>query len=177
MAYAAMTRRLGDLTLYNVDLALLVFRLAEAGVEDATTLLSIEKRVGVSRIYEPRVTLADALKEIAENSLYFITLADKPIGTASFRQHADGTVYIGNVSVDPQYRNNGVARAAMTFLLNKTKHATRLELVTHPDNNPALNLYHSLGFTLEATIGNYFGDGEPRVRLVRVSAPPNPTGN
>jgi ribosomal protein S18 acetylase RimI-like enzyme len=150
---------------HNVDLALLVFRLAETTVEDAIALLDIEKRVGIPRIYEPRVTLEEARKEIAENSLYFITLADKPIGTASFRQHADGAVYIGNVAVDPLYRNNGIARSAMEFLLNKAKYATRLELVTHPDNNPALNLYHSLGFTIEATIDNYFGDGEPRVRL------------
>jgi ribosomal protein S18 acetylase RimI-like enzyme len=153
---------------YNVDRALLVFRLTTASVGDAIALLDIEKRVGVPRIYDPRETLEEALKEIAENSLYLITLGDKPIGTASFRQHADGAVYIGNIAVDPLYRNNGIARAAMEFLLNKTKHATRLELVTHPDNHPALKLYRSLGFTIEATIDNYFGDGEPRVHLVRL---------
>jgi ribosomal protein S18 acetylase RimI-like enzyme len=160
-----------------VDRTLLVFRLAEASVEDATTLLDIEKRVGVPRIYEPRLTLEDTLKEIAENCLYFITLEGKPIGTASFRQHAEGTVYIGNIAVDPLYRSNGIARAAMEFLLNKTNHATRLELVTHPDNTAALSLYRSLGFMIEASIGNYFGDGEPRVRLFRMQPPPNPTGS
>jgi ribosomal protein S18 acetylase RimI-like enzyme len=58
----------------------------------------------------------------------------------------------------------------MIFLVGQLGDAVRLELVTHPENDHALRLYGSLGFKVEEEISNYFGDGEPRVKLVRLPA-------
>lgn len=131
-------------------------------------LLDLEKRVAVPRIYEPRVRIEDAINEIETNTLYFIKYCDQIIGSASFRMQDDGSAYIGNVAVDPLYRRQGVARSAMKFLIGHLGHAARLELVTHPENRHALRLYASLDFRTEAEIANYFGDGEPRVKCVRL---------
>ena len=92
---------------------------------------------------------------------------DRIIGSASFRVQDDGSAYIGNMAVDPIYRRQGVARATMNFLIGQLAHVVRLELVTHPENDHALRLYASLGFKIETEISNYFGDGEPRLKLVR----------
>ena len=140
-----------------------------ATIENAAALLDLEQRVTVPKIYEPRVEIEDAIKEIQSNTFYFIKHRDRIIGSASFRLQDDGSAYIGNMAVDPIYRRQGVARAAMNFLVAQLGHAVRLELVTHPDNDHALRLYVSLGFKTEAEIGNYFGDGEPRVKLVRLA--------
>lgn len=137
--------------------------------EDAAALLDLEKRVAVAKIYEPRVKIEDAIGEIRANTFYFIKHRDRVIGSASFRVRDDGSAYIGNLAVDPIYRRQGVARATMSFLIGQLAHAVRLELVTHPENHHALRLYASLGFKIEAEISNYFGDGEPRVKLVRWS--------
>lgn len=53
----------------------------------------------------------------------------------------------------------------MLFILEKCKGADRVDLVTHPENRSALELYSSLGFKVEARQENYFGDGEPRLVL------------
>jgi ribosomal protein S18 acetylase RimI-like enzyme len=139
-----------------------------ATADDASALLELEKRVAVPKIYEPRVKIEDAVNEIEANTFYFIKYRDRIIGSASFRLQDDGSAYIANVAVDPHYRRQGVARATMNFLMGTLGHAARLELVTHPENRHALRLYESLDFRTEAEIANYFGDGEPRVKLVRL---------
>jgi ribosomal-protein-alanine N-acetyltransferase len=58
----------------------------------------------------------------------------------------------------------------MSFILEKCKGTDRIDLVTHPENKNALQLYMSLGFKVESRRENYFGDGEPR--LVLVLTPP-----
>lgn len=139
-----------------------------ATVEDAAELLDLEQRVAVPKIYEPRVKIEDATREIRSNTFFFIKHRDRIIGTASFRLQDDGSAYIGNMAVDPIYRRQGVARAAIDFLVKQLADTVRLELVTHPENDHALRLYGSLGFKVEAEIDNYFGDGEPRLKLVRL---------
>jgi ribosomal protein S18 acetylase RimI-like enzyme len=138
-----------------------------ATVEDASALLDLEQRVAVPKIYEPRVKIEDAIAEIQSNTFFFIRYRDRIIGSASFRMQDDGSAYIGNMAVDPIYQRHGVARAAMDFLVKQLGDTVRIELVTHPGNCRALRLYGSLGFKVEAEIDNYFGDGEPRVKLVR----------
>ena len=55
----------------------------------------------------------------------------------------------------------------MRYILEKTKGARRIDLVTHPENENALRLYASLGFKVESRLENYFGDGEPRLALAK----------
>jgi ribosomal-protein-alanine N-acetyltransferase len=138
-----------------------------ATIEDAAALLDLEQRVAVPKIYEPRVKIDDAIKEIQSTTFYFIKHRNRIIGSASFRLEDDGSAYIGNMAVDPIYRRQGVARATMNFLVGQLGDAVRLELVTHPENDHALRLYGALGFKVEAEISTYFGDGEPRIKLVR----------
>jgi ribosomal-protein-alanine N-acetyltransferase len=138
-----------------------------ATIEDASALLDLEQRVAVPKIYEPRVKIEDAIAEIQSNTFFFIRCQGRIIGSASFRMQDDASAYIGNMAVDPVYRRQGIARAAMNFLINQLGDTVRVELVTHPGNCRALQLYGSLGFKMVAQIDNYFGDGEPRVKLVR----------
>ena len=62
------------------------------------------------KIYEPRVKIEDAIKEIQSNAFYFIKHRDRTVGSASFRLQDDGSAYIGNMAVDPIYRRQGVGR-------------------------------------------------------------------
>ena len=96
------------------SIASIIFERATA--KDATALLDLEKRVAVPKSYEPRVKIEDAIHEIEANTFYFIRYRDRIIGSASFRMQGDGSAYIGNVAVDPLYRRQGVARAAMAMV-------------------------------------------------------------
>ena len=75
--------------------------------------------------------------------------------------------YISYMVVDPAYQGRGVARKALISVLEELKGKRRIELVTHPDNAKALKLYQSLGFIVEGRKENYYGDGEPRLMLVK----------
>jgi ribosomal protein S18 acetylase RimI-like enzyme len=136
-----------------------------ATVYDVETLVAFERNVADPRIYGPTLDIQGARQEITKNTFYFIKKGDVVLGTVAYRAASDHSVYVSNVAVDPKYRRQGIARAAMSFILEKCKGATRIDLVTHPENESANQLYISLGFKVESRQGNYFGDGEPRLVL------------
>lgn len=135
--------------------------------KDVDAFLALEQQVAVPKIYNPITTTESALEEIQDNELFFIKLDGQNIGTVASQIKPDGSAYISNVSVVPGYRGQGIARSAMNFILDRVKAASRIWLVTHPENVPALTLYKSLGFVVEKQVENYYGDGEPRLVLAK----------
>lgn len=138
-----------------------------ADAADAAALIALERRVAVPRLYEARTSIGEILREIVANSFYLIRNEDGLVGTVSFRALDTNAVYIGNMAVVPSARRRGIARGALRFVFDRTSDAKRWELVTHPENEPAIGLYRSAGFRSVDVIDNCFGDGEPRIRLVR----------
>ena len=138
--------------------------------KDASIFIALERKVKNPKQYAPTLDTEAAIEQITRNKLYFIKRNSTIVGMAAYRLTPEGSVYISNVNVDPGYQREGLARAAMMFLLEKNKDARRIDLVTHPENEAAMGLYMSLGFKLETRKENYFGDGEPRVVLARENA-------
>ncbi len=136
---------------------------------DAQAFLAFDAAAAVPKIYNPITTMEDALEEIRDHELYFVHEEGKNIGTISYQIKEDESAYISNMAVLPEYRGKGIARKAMEFVLEKVKGAPRIWLVVHPENEVALHLYESLGFVEEERIENYYGDGEPRVEMGRMS--------
>jgi len=138
-----------------------------ATAKHAETFVALQERSTDLKLYGPVGGLQEALREITENILYLLCLHGDFVGSAAYRVRPDGSVYISNVVVDPEYRRRGLARAALSYILEINKEKPRADLVTHPENAPALRLYLSLGFKVESRRENFFGDGEPRLVLVR----------
>ena len=145
-------------------------RFRRADATSAQAILALERRVSLPRIYEARTSIGEVLKEIVANSFFLIEDTERIIGSISFRPLEPTGVYIGNMAVDPAARRRGTARAALQFVFDRTRGASRWELVTHPDNSAAIMLYTSAGFAAGETLENYFGDGQPRMRMVRLGA-------
>jgi ribosomal protein S18 acetylase RimI-like enzyme len=142
-------------------------RLCRVRAADAEEFLRLEQNLDARRLYHPATTRQDALREIRRTRLYFLKLGEELAGTAAYRRREDGTVEISNLAVQPAYRGRGIARQAMEKLLAMNRGAPRLDLITHPENAAALALYLSLGFTVRKSLPDCFGDGEPRLQLVR----------
>jgi ribosomal protein S18 acetylase RimI-like enzyme len=140
-----------------------------ANTEDAATLVAFEQRVADPKLYGPPRDLQRALTEITHNTFFFIKKGDTLLGTVAYCRRPLQTVYVSNLAVDPLYRELGVARAAMLFIVEKCTGNTRIELAVHPDNQIALRLYTSLGFKIQSRHENYFDDGEPRLLLVSIT--------
>lgn len=134
---------------------------------DVDEFLALEKKVSIPKIYNPITSVDDALEEIRDNELFFIKKGSVTVGTIAYQMKPDGTTYISNMSVLPEYRGQGIARMGMEMILEIIGSTHRIWLVTHPENSKALNLYKSLGFVSEKQVENYYGDGEPRLVLAK----------
>jgi len=76
-------------------------------------------------------------------------------------------VYLSGLAIMPQFQGKGIARQAIKMILEKLKDVELIDLMTHPENEKAINLYSSLGFKKTGEkYQNYFGDGEPRIKMV-----------
>jgi ribosomal protein S18 acetylase RimI-like enzyme len=156
MYRVSMTQKAEQLTFVRATLA------------DAERLAAHELRVADPRLYGPPLDRAGCAREITTSVLYFVEIGGALAATAAWKVRDDGSAYLCNIAVDPDFRRRGIARAATLFLLDKAKECARIDLVTHPDNVAAITLYRSLGFVIENRKENYFGDGEPRVVMLRV---------
>ncbi len=139
----------------------------EAAARDVEIFRALERNAADPKTWGPLSTNESALREIGENTLYFIKRGNAVLGMAAYRVRPDGSVYISNVAIDPAFRRQGLARSAMEHILRMNASAPRIDLVTHPENHNALRLYVSLGFAVESRKEDYFGDGEPRLVLAR----------
>jgi [ribosomal protein S18]-alanine N-acetyltransferase len=129
------------------------------------------RKVADSKLYGQPLDYEGAVREITQNSFYFVKRGSAVVGTVAFRRTAKRSFYISNVAVLPEFRRQGIAKSAVLFVLGKCVGAQRVELAVHPENQIALKLYMSLGFVIESCKENFFGDGEPRLILVLLKKP------
>jgi len=132
------------------------------------TLAMMEKSAA-SEVYVPYTTESE-IKHYLENSkVFFIILDQAKIGSISYEIKADNSIYFDGLIVLPEYRQKGIATAAMKKVLETLKNHQALSLVVHPKNTPAILVYLKAGFIIKEWRENPFGDGEPRLFLLRTN--------
>jgi ribosomal protein S18 acetylase RimI-like enzyme len=79
--------------------------------------------------------------------------------------------WILGVAVEPSAQGAGIGRALTEAVLERmeARGVRSVSVTVHPDNPAALALYRSLGFEPERSEADYFGEGKPRVLLLRSS--------
>lgn len=135
--------------------------------KDVDKYLEIESKVMNSKTYSGISDKKEALNEFRNNVIYFIKSGNKVIGTTEYELKNKNKAYLSGTAIDPDYQNNGIGRLAMEFRLKKLKKMKTIEVVTHPENNRMLTLLLKSGFKIKSWKDNYFGDGEPRLFLVK----------
>lgn len=138
----------------------------EASISDIPVLLELEKSVADTNTYSPMLEKDEWEEELQKGKVYLIEKNNAVIGNLSYERKEDAHIYISGLVISPTFQGQGVAREVLTNLLAELKDVKRIDLVTHPDNHAALQLYQSLGFVIESRKENYYGDGEPRLVLV-----------
>ncbi len=134
--------------------------------KDVDEFFVLDQKVSVPRMYNPNETVEKALAEIRDNELFFIKKGAQAVGMIAYQAKPDGSIYISNMGVLPEYRGEGIARTAIEMILKIIGSVPRIWLVVHPEN-VALNLYKSLGFVEEKRVENYYGDDEPRLVMAK----------
>lgn len=140
--------------------------LKRAATKDVDIYLALEKSLGEQKLYAVFSQKDEAIKELKNCVVYFIVEEDETIGYISYEMKGKDHAYLSGIVVKPEYQGRGFAREAMKMILEKLKNIKTIDLVTHPDNARAIKIYESFGFKKVESYENYFGDGEPRIRLV-----------
>jgi ribosomal protein S18 acetylase RimI-like enzyme len=140
--------------------------LKPATLNDWTEIAKIEKLAN-SKTYSARVEEKEIKDFINDDFVFLIKSQNTVVGLVSFEVLKKKTAHCNGLVNYPKFRGKGFGNKAMTMVLKKMCKYPRVELVVHPHNNPAIGLYLSLGFIIEAWKDNYFGDDEPRLMMVK----------
>jgi len=127
---------------------------------------SIEQEVSDGKLFKAYTEESEAREYLRKSTVYAVQLDEKPIGTISYELKDKDHAYIDSMTIIPDYQGKGYASQALDFIFNQIKDIKTVDLVTHPHNVKALQIYFKHGFIIDGWIDNYFGDGEPRVKLV-----------
>ena len=140
--------------------------LIRATIQDVQKLLEIEKTTIGLKLYSGYFNEKEVEEYVKNSIVYLIKNDGDVVGSISYdvidSNHAD----ISGLVIKPEFQKKGFAKKAMELLFDKLKDYKKLTLCVHPDNH-ALKLYESFGFKAESRKENYFGDGEPRVLMIK----------
>lgn len=147
-----------------------MINLRKATVDDLKTLVLIEKSLLNLKTYSALVTEDEWKKELSKSVVYLIKKDGAVVGNISYELKENNHAYLSGFAIMPEFQGQGIGREVLRKILEELKDMDRIDLVTHPHNTSAIMLYLSLGFIIEAWKDNYFGDGEPRIVLVKIKS-------
>ncbi len=141
--------------------------LRRAIAEDVDDILAVEKSLDGAKIYSALTDRNEILEAISSSFFYVILRNAKIIGDVSYEMKDENHAHISGLALTPEFQGRGIAKQAIKMILEKLKDVNVIDLVTHPENERSINLYASFGFKKEGEPKeNYFGDGQPRIRMV-----------
>lgn len=145
----------------------LIITLRPATPVDVDVLLALKQKMSGVRTYSATTDPEEQRSELQDTTTYLIEKDGVVVGSISYEIKSEGHVYLSDLVIDPEYQGQGLGREALIRVLKELEHNERIDLVTHPENSAALQLYLSLGFQVESRKEDYYGDGEPRLVLVK----------
>ena len=140
--------------------------LRKADNSDIDELIEIERGVAGTKIYVPMLSHDEWLVALDIGAVYLIEKDKTIVGNISYEKKSPGRVRISGLVISRKFQGQHLGRQALAQVMEELKDIKRIDLDVHPDNERALKLYQSFGFTEESRKENFYGDGEPRLILV-----------
>jgi ribosomal-protein-alanine N-acetyltransferase len=140
-------------------------RLRKADLQkDADALFELDVK-SFNRPFDCPAVSVEQLRDYLKDSVVYLGChGRKVVASFSYRVEKDEAVELLQMVVLPEYQNKGVGKFLMESLLKLTA-GQKIYTVTHPQNTAAIILYLKFGFQIYGWQDNYFGDGEPRLKL------------
>ena len=145
-----------------------IMQLVKATIKDIKMLLEVEKTAQGLRTYSGDFSEKEIEEWLESDTIYLIKNKDIIMGSISYEVKDAENVYISGLVIKPEFQKQGLGGQAMKKILEELKECKKISLVVHPDN-PAVKLYQSLGFKNTGCKENYYGDGEPRLMMLRAN--------
>ncbi|MFZ4632118.1 MAG: GNAT family N-acetyltransferase [Patescibacteria group bacterium] len=141
-------------------------KLQRATLKDFNEVFLLEKSFR-SKTYMSATTKKENLEYFKDSQIFLIKKDSITIGLTSFKKKLKDRAHVNGLIIKPRFRGQGFARQTMLLLLKKMSGSGYVYLEVHPHNSPAITLYLSLGFVIDSWVENRFGDGEPRLIMVK----------
>ena len=143
--------------------------LKRATVSDAEVVFALNQKMKNVRTYSVMDDLEEQRDELEKTVTYLLEKDDKVVGYVSYEIKSEEHAYLSSLVIDPEFQGQGIGREALTNVLKELEMKNIIDLTVHPENSDALRLYLSLGFQIESRRENFYGDGQPRLILVKVN--------
>jgi ribosomal protein S18 acetylase RimI-like enzyme len=143
-------------------------KLTPVKTDDLEKIVEFEKTQCDNKHYHYTGTLESAGEFFKDSTMYFIFYGSKNVGYVSYETNKN-EAYLNSIAILPKYQNKGIGTRAVS-MINKILNKQGIRdawLVVHPENLQAVRVYEKNGFKLQKKILNYWGDGEPRLRLTK----------
>ena len=139
-------------------------KLQKANIDDWQEILSFEK-AAACRVFHAMTVETEIKDFLKSNLVFFVVANDQKIGVIGYEAKKD-TNYISELIIGAEFRGKGYGSKVLEELLKMIGNKV-CELHTHPENTGALIVYLKSGFKIKKWIDDCYGDGEPRILLVR----------
>jgi [ribosomal protein S18]-alanine N-acetyltransferase len=153
--------------LYFVTMAALI---RAASFEDLKAVKAIDETLFGADTY-PLFALRQLL-DITSSLFKVALLDDKVVGYAIGHYNAEvKEAWFLSLGVLKAYSGKGIGEKLTLTLLEEAeeKGAKASYLTVHPENKRGLSIYKKLGFEEREWVSGYYGDGVPRIIMVRAS--------
>ncbi len=140
--------------------------LQKATNNDWEILATIEKESS-SKFFHALTQEKEIKDYIKDSEVFFITLDNQKIGTVSYEKKEKNSIYFNGLTIIKKYRRKGIASWAIENILSNIKNKKTMSLLVHPKNTPAILVYLKAGFSIHGWENDGFGDGEPRLSLIK----------
>lgn len=140
--------------------------LIQATNNDWKILATLEKKAA-GETFHALIDEREIREYIKNSEVFFIILDGEKIGTISYENKGSDHVHFNGLTVIRKHRRKGIASWAVRNILDNISNNRIIDLVVHPKNTPAILVYLKAGFVIEDWKDNFFGDGEPRLSLIK----------
>lgn len=118
------------------------------------------------RIFHAYTTEEDVTKMIQNDDVFFAVLDGEKIGVIAYHENPKSN-HISDFVVAKKFQGKGLGLQILRTLMEKIGGNKQFDLVTHPENTPAIITYLKAGFFINGWKENCFGDGEARIVLIK----------
>jgi ribosomal protein S18 acetylase RimI-like enzyme len=137
-----------------------------ASEKDWKQFLDLEKVAFHCSPYYLAFTNITELKKFIGNSVVYLMFdGTKPIGHVEYEMKNKESAEITGFVLSPDYRGQGLGKLLFGKAMDDLKNTKQVFLMTHPENSKALKVYLTAGFIIKGWKDNYYGNGQPRLRL------------
>lgn len=138
--------------------------------KDWSTVQSLLKEAvkTTSGLYRAHTEKESVIKLIHNNQVFLIMKSATLVGLISYSWENPHCAYVDELLIRPEFKGQGYGTQTMIWLFDQVKNAEKISLNTHPQNSRAIMLYLKSGFIIDGWNDNFFGDGEPRIHMVKL---------